>query len=976
MAAYRGVVVRIGVLGPVTAWEGERELSPGQPRQRAVLGVLAARANRVVSRGELVDAVWGADPPASAEGGIYTYIAGLRRVLEPGRQRRDRGTVLLSEGAGYTLRLGPEDLDAAVFERALARARQLRQEGDMATATAQLDQALGLWRGIAYAGVDGPFADAERQRLTELRTAAAEERADLLIASGRQEEALPDLTVLVAEHPMRERARGLLMVALYRSGRQAEALQAYRDARDALAEELGIDPSSELNRIHQQVLAMDPALGAVPQQPRTAQASPAAGMLPPQAQASIPAQVPLEIAGFTGRQAELKRLNAMVPGASTADTTAMPVAIITGMAGIGKTALAIRFARQAIGAGNFPDGQLYVNLRGFDPSGSPLSPGDVLRGFCDALGVPAKRIPDGIEGQIGLFRSLLDGRRMLVVLDNARTTDQVRPLLPGSPGCMVVITSRSQLNGLVAAEGAKPIRLDVLTPQEAHDMLGGRVGAERLAAEPQAAVEITKFCARLPLALSVISAHAATQPELALTGLSAELRDAQARLDVLDAGEEATTNVRAVFSWSYQQLGADSARMFRLLGTHNGPDISVLAAASLAGVSGDAARTALAELTRASLLTELVPGRFTCHDLLRAYAAEQAAAAESRDELFAAERRLLDHYLRTACEASMRMYPGRRMVSLPDPAPGAVADSFRAYEQALNWLNGELRVLLAAVQAAAGKSGLEVYCWQLPWAIASLLVRTGRWHDFLASQQIAKVAALATGDEVAQMNVFYELGYAYTLLGDSEEARSHLERSIELASRLGDRVAEAEARSGLSQMLERQGHYAEALGHELEALRLRRAYANRAAIAHSENGVGWLYAKLGQFSEALRHCRRAQELNRDSGSRSVGADILDSLGFIYAGLGDHDRSITCYLQALAVYREIGDSHCVVTALTGLGDARQAAGQQEAARDAWNRALAAAQNLPNFDPAELRKRLGGPAAEPGKDGTFPAVTTAR
>ena len=597
------VPLRVGVLGPVTAWRGEREVQAGQPRQLAVLGVLAARANRVVSRGELVDAVWGDQPPASAEGGIYTYVAGLRRVLEPDRPRTDpdrsrrvAARVLVSAGGGYMLRLDPGCLDAEQFERCIGRARGLRVAGDLAGGVQAIDEALALWRGLPFAGVPGPFAESERQRLRELRTAAAEERADLLLAQGRADEAVPELTALVAEHPLRERAQGLLMIALYRCGRQAEALQVFRSARERLAEDLGIDPGSELTRIHQQVLAMDTALERPAGSPAVLDVLPSAqaargsntdhpiesGSTYPLAGTSpAPAQVPPEAAGFAGREAELHQLHAMLPTAGAPAPAQPPIAIIIGTAGVGKTTLAIRFARQV--APRFPDGQLYVNLRGYDPSGSPVEPEMALRGFFEAFGVSLRQVPGSVEAQTGLFRSMLEGKRMLLLLDNARSTEQVRPLLPGSPGCMVVITSRSQLTGLIAAEGARPLPLDVLQGAEARELLSRRLGPDRVAAEPAAVAELIEQSAGLPLALTVTCARAVTRPGVALADLAAELRDARGRLDALETGDVAT-DLRAVFSWSYQKLSPRAARMFRLLGVHPGPDFSAAAAASMAGL--------------------------------------------------------------------------------------------------------------------------------------------------------------------------------------------------------------------------------------------------------------------------------------------------------------------------------------------------------------------------------------------------------
>jgi DNA-binding SARP family transcriptional activator len=960
------VPLRVGVLGPVTAWRGECEVEAGQPRQLAVLGMLATRANRVVSRGELVDAVWGEQPPASAEGGIYTYVAGLRRVLEPDRPRRapDRprrapARVLVSVAGGYMLRLDPGCLDSAKFEELLGRARVLRAAGDLAPAEQAVSAALALWRGLAFAGVPGPFAEAERQRLAELRTGAAEDRADLLLALGRAAEAVPDLTALVAEHPLRERARGLLMIALYRCGRQAEALQAFHDARERLAEDLGIDPGDELTRIHRQLLAMDPALAGHGGGSETA--VPLSQAAPP------PAQVPPEAAGFAGRAAELRQLHVMLP----VTAVAAPVMVVTGTAGVGKTTLAVRFARQV--APRFPDGQLYVNLRGFDPSGAPTEPTTVLRIFFEALGVPASQVPDTLDAQTGLFRSLLEGKRMLLLLDNARSTGQVRPLLPGSPGCMVVITSRSQLTGLVAAEGARPLPLDVLSAAEARELLAARVGPERVTAEPEAAAELIERCDRLPLALSVTCARAVTRPGAALADLAAELRDARGRLDALETGD-VLTDLRAVFSWSYRNLSQPAARMFRLLGVHPGPDVSVPAAASLAGLPTAQARAALAELTRASLLTEDVAGRLGCHELLRAYAAEQAAAGESEAERAAARCRLLDHYVRTASAASARLYPAIGHVELPPALPDVTPESFGSYDAALAWFRAEHRVLHAVIAMAAADPALDGYCWTLAWYWSPFLNRRRELHELAALQRTALSCAERLGDPVGLAHVHYDLGQVTGRLGDFAPGYEHLMWALELFTQLGDQASIGQVRHGLAVMLTWEERYTEALEHATEALRLRRAFADPAVVAYSENAVGWIYAHLGRHTEALRHCGRALELHRRAGSRSGAADTLDSIGYAYDGLADYAQAIVHYEQALEIYREIGDPESQSSSLIRLGDAQLAAGLPAHARHSWEQALAVLTQVPGADTRQVRGRLAELATA---DGSAPgAVMPAR
>jgi DNA-binding SARP family transcriptional activator/tetratricopeptide (TPR) repeat protein len=973
------VPLRVGVLGPVTVWRDGCEVAAGQPRQLAVLGVLASRANLVVSRGELVDAVWGDHPPASVESGIYTYVAGLRRVLEPDRPNRSRrgapGQVLVSSGGGYLLRLCAGGLDAAQFEERLSRSRELRAAGDTCGAARAVDEALGLWRGQALAGVPGPFAEAERARLDELRTAAAEERGALMLARGEPAAAVPELNALVAGHPLRERARGLLMIALYRCGRQAEALRVFHDARTRLAEDLGIDPGTELTKIHQRVLAMDPALDGPAAMSTAGPALPAEGTAPaprngppaagPGAEpAPCPAQLPPEPAGFVGRAAALDCLHELLPGAPPPrgrGPRASPVALITGTAGVGKSALAIRFARQAVPF--FPDGQLYVNLRGFDPAGAPMLPGTALQWFFDALGVPAVNVPPALDVRSALLRTLLDGKRMLLLLDNAHDADQVRPLLPGSPGCMVLVTSRSQLTGLVV-EGARPVPLDVLDGREAAELVTSRLGAERVAGESAAVDEIVESCAGLPLALSVTCARAEARPALKLADLAAELADARGRLDALSTGE-VTTDLRAVFSWSADKLSEQAARMFRLLGLHHGPDISAAAAASLAATTLARARLALAELTRASLLTQDMAGRFSCHGLLRAYAAELAATLSVTDRE-RARRRVLDHYLRTAFAACARLYPARDPVALPAPAGGAAPEEFsgpEAYEAALAWFDAEHRVLRNVIEHAAAER-YDEHCWKLAWCWAPLLSRRGRLQELLAVQETAVLAAGRLGDRNALAHAHYELGCVSGRLGDCAVGGEHLRQALELFTDLGDKASVGWVRDGLALLLARQDRYEEALEEAVEALRLRRSLADSAAIAYSDNAVGFILAHLGQAEAAVWYCRRALEAHRESGSRSGAADTLDSLGYAYGQLGNYRQAITHYEQAVELYRLLGDPHGEAVSRLNLGDVQFAAQQPDDARRSWETALALLAQVPGADTSEASERLRRSA---GRDG---------
>ncbi len=993
------MALRVGVLGPVMAWYGDQELPVGQPRQQAVLGILAMRANRVISRGELVDAVWGQDPPASAEGGIYTYVAGLRRVIEPNRSLRGPGRVLVSSGAGYVLHLVPGQPDAVAFEQDLGRARQLRKAGDAAGAVSALDSALSLWRGSAFAGVPGPFAETERVRLGELRSAAAEERADVLLALGRHEEVVPDLTAMVADHPLRERMRGLLMVALYRCGRQAEALRVFAEGRRVLAEELGIDPGGDLSRIHQQVLTSDPALsvpnglairGAGGSAPSDEDAGAGTGPAPDGGQrrprpegrtTPVPAQLPLDAPGFSGRREELSILRAMLPaepgqqspgqqdsGQQDSGPT-VPIVVLSGTAGTGKTALAIRFGHQV--AKRFPGGQLYVNLRGLDPATPPMEPAEALRLFLDALGVPPHRIPADTEGRSALFRSLLDDRQMLIVLDNARNVAQVRPLLPGAPGSLIVVTTRNELTGLVAAEGAIPLTLDVLGDSEAHEMLARRLGRARVAAEPGAADEIIAACARLPLALSIAAGRAAGRPKRPLTELAAELHDARGRLDALEAGD-AVTNVRAVLSWSYDQLSEPAARLFRLLGVHPGPDISLSAAASLAGMPRAAAGAALRELARTHMVAEYLPARFTFHDLLRAYAADQAERHDPEPERRAAAHRVLDHYLHTAMAASNRFSPFRSALQMAGPQPGVLPAEVTDKDQAMAWFDAEVPVLLALI-GYAGARGFDTHAWQIPWALGPFFNRRGRWQDYIAIQETALAAAERLGDTLALAHAHYMLGHAHAQVREYEAADPNIRKALDMFRELGDRANEAMVLHGLGGMLEKQERYPEALAVALDALRMLKAVGHWWTQASSENGVGWLYAQLGQYDRALTHCQRALSLHRDSGHRGGTADTLDSIGYVYLHLGDITQAKAHYTKAIEAYREIGAPFGEGNSLSGLGDALLAEGDREAARTAWRDAIVILDRLPHPLADEVRAKLSG--LGPGEHGQLTGAATA-
>jgi len=680
--------------------------------------------------------------------------------------------------------------------------------------------------------------------------------------------------------------------------------------------------------------------------------------------ADVPRQLPAAISCFAGRDVELQRLTALLDGNSNpADT--MVISAIDGMPGIGKTALAVYWARQV--ASRYPDGQLYMNLRGFDPRGVPVSAAQAVRGFLDALGIPAEQIPQSLDAQASLYRSRLAGRRMLVLLDNASDVEQVRPLLPGSPGCLVLITSRNQLTGLIA-EGAHPLPLDLPTGAEAHQLLERRLGAHRLAAEPASARQMIELCGRLPLALSIVAARAVTHQNFSLTDLTAELRSSAEPLDAIEGGDPAA-NARAVFSWSYQQLSTAAASMFRSLGAHPGPNIAVAAAASTAGIPITEARSALAELARSNLITEHVAGRFAIHDLLRAYAMERSAEHEHDDDRRAAVHRVLDYYLHTAMAASQRFNPGRLPLQLADPQPGVVPVNVADKEQALAWFDAEVRALLA-LTSYADTNGFDTHAWQIPWALAPYFNRRGRSRDYIATQQIALAAGRRLDDTSAIAHAHYLLAHAQANTYDYEAADPNVRQALDMFRELGDRANEAVALNGLSAMLEKQERYPEALDIALEALRITRAIGHWWTQAYLENGVGWLYAHMNQFDQALTHCQRSLSLHRESGNRGGTADTLDSLGYIYQHLGDLAQAKSRYEQAIDIYREMGAPFGEGNSLAGLGEATLAAGQLHTAHHIWQQAVTILRDIPSYDTtqlelrlSELETRLADPASPP-------------
>ncbi|WP_407775546.1 BTAD domain-containing putative transcriptional regulator [Actinophytocola sp.] len=918
---------------------------PGS-RRKAVLAALALQPGEVISTDRLIHIVWGEAPPATAGNTLQSHMSYLRGVLG------DRAAIL-AQPPGYVLNIAEEATDVQAAERLI---RQGTQSADPRQGEAWLKAAIGLWRGQSLADVtDLVWFHDQAQRLDHLLLRAKQGLIEVRLALGQHSQLIPELESLRRQSPLHEQIHGLLILALYRAGRQADAVAAYQVLRHTLAEELGIEPSQALHELHAAVLRQDPRLDTPPV---------------PAATGPAPAQLPLAITVFTGRGSELAQLDDLLAGPGR--PTAVVISAVSGTAGVGKTALAVHWARRV--GKTFPDGQLYVNLRGFDPGGSVVSPAQAVRGFLDAFGVPPARVPPSLEAQTALYRSLLTGRRVLVVLDNARDAEQVRPLLPGAPGCLALVTSRNRLTSLAATEGARLLTVELLAPAQARELLTSRLDAHRVAAEPAAVGAIVAHCAGLPLALAIVAARAAAAPHLPLAALAAELRDADNRLDTLDGGDP-VSQVRAVLSWSYRTLSADAARLFQLLGLHPGPDVALPALAGLAGVSAAHARRPLAELVRAHLLAEHSPGRYTFHDLLRVYATELVHSQETDTDRRAATHRMLDHYLHTARTADAVLTPQPNPIALPPVQPGAAPEELANYREALAWFTAEHRVLLAAVEQAAA-AGFDTHAWQLAATLTTFLDRQAHWRPLADAQSTALDAARRQEDRTGQANAHRGIGLAQDRLGQPDAARAHYQLALDLFGALGNHAGQARTHQHLARMCSAQGRYRQAGGHAHHSLEHYRAVRDRAGQSAALNHLGWYCAQLGDHHQALTHCRQALALALEIGDLNGQAHIRDSLGYINHHLGQHDQAVDYYRQAVDLFHRSGDRHSEATGLADLGKTQQAADNPGAAQTAWTQALIITDelDLPDTDPLRakilhhLDQYLTAATSRPTRDGS--------
>ena len=889
--------VEFRLFGGVDADRDGHAVDLGHARQRCVLAVLLVDANTPVAVEELIDRVWAGEPPIRARESLQSYLTRLRRALP--------SAPITRTGAGYLISVDENMIDLHRFRALAASARESGEP-------AEFERALALWHGEPLAGIDVPWAHSLRAELTLQRSAIELDLVDTQLSLGRHNDVLPALTVRVERNPLDERLAGQYLLALYRAGRQADALSHYERVRATLADQLGIDPGADLTAIHRQVL-----VGRV---------------TPPQAPAPpttpVPRQLPPAPSTFSGRGEELAAIDdAMEPGGTVI------ISAIGGTGGIGKTWLALHWAHR--NTHRFPDGQLFVNLRGFDPSGKPTAPEDAIHGLLDALGVDPPSIPATFEAQTALYRSLLSDKRMLVLLDNAADPAQVIPLLPGSASCTVITTSRNRMINLVNAHGAAPLVLDVLSETDARAALATRLGAARLDREPDAVADILASCAGLPLALGIVAGRALEHPGFPLRELADELRDATGRLTSLD--DDPVTGVRAMLSWSYAALTAEQARVFGLLGLAPGPDISLAAAAGLTDLDEGQVRSVLRSLERVSLVQQHVPGRFRMHDLIRLYATEQGLSQIDEQDREAAFARLRDFYVYTAVSVDRFRGTGEHPMDIGTPVPGARQQELPDRPAGLVWFTTE-HACLTATQSAAFARGQYVAVWLISWTLTFLFVRRGLLHEDVRSWKLAQRAIDGVENPALRIRTARSLSQAYFRVGYNEEALVQLEDSLRLAQRIGDLPGTAKLHYALAQHLGELGEFGKAYEHSAATLRIEEDRGDPLEHGRAHNVLGYFASRLERYDEALEHCELARRLTSAYTGTEWYAEILDNLGYIALHTGEHDKALAYYHEALALCRQVDSLLGTVEMLKALAIAYEMIGEPGKARTSWESAL--------------------------------------
>ncbi|MEV3928701.1 MULTISPECIES: BTAD domain-containing putative transcriptional regulator [unclassified Streptomyces] len=963
-----GAPLRFTVLGPVRAWRGGEPLPSGSPQQRALLAALLLRDGRTATAAELIDALWGDDPPSQALATVRTYASRLRKTLGQ--------DTLVSESGGYALRIPRAALDLTLAQDLASEAEKARGGGDRCQARTLINKLLGLWDGEALASLPGPYAENQRTSLEEWRLQLTETRLDLDLEVGCHAEAVSELTALTAAQPLRERLRELLMVALYRSGRQAEALAVYADTRRLLSEELGVDPRPELAQLQQRILRADEELARPADEPAPASAP------------VRPAQLPATVPDFTGRSAFVRELGDRL---AAAEGSVMAVSALAGIGGVGKTTLAVHVAHQA--RPHFPDGQLYVDLQG--AGNRAAEPETVLGAFLRALGTADSAIPDSLDERAALYRSTLDGRRILVLLDNAHDAAQIRPLLPGTAGCAALVTSRVRMVDLA---GAHLVDLDVMSPEEALQLFTRIVGEERVRSEREAALDVVAACGFLPLAIRIAASRLASRRTWTVSVLAAKLADERRRLDELQAGDLA---VKATFELGYGQLEPAQARAFRLLGLADGPDLSLAAAAALLNLELHVAEDLLETLVDTSLLESAAPGRYRYHDLVRLY----ARACAERDEQPPVERelalsRLLDFYLATAAGVYALERPGDRLVDHLEPTEHAGL-SFADRHSALDWLYAEATNLLACVRQSVRSAGTLARAVDLLYAALDLGESGANSKQYEAVAMTVREASRACGDPRAEGRAVMSLANVHQLAGRFDHADREAQEALRLAGTVDDRLpacwasnargiialyqnrhedgetflnqaieafrsdenrpGEASALCNLSRIHLATGRTSSAITLATAGIGIYDSLGHALRGANGRYALGMALTQSGKPAAATEQLNEALAIFRDSRQRLWEGMALFRLAEVDLASGRPAHAAQFAELALTVLRGIGGEWRRGNVLTVLGRALAGIGQTGRAQVCWAEALAIYEELGSPEAEQLRSLLSPAAA---------------
>ncbi|WP_406841752.1 AfsR/SARP family transcriptional regulator (plasmid) [Streptomyces sp. AHU1] len=943
---------RIEILGPVRVWRGNLEVDPGSAQQRTLLSLLAARCGHPVVAAEICSVLWGDNPPKTATNIVHRHVSAIRRLLEPNLPSRAEGQWIHRAAGGYQLRKEAIDLDVLQFREFWDQARRAGQEHDYESALTLLMEGLNLWHGQAAQGI---VPDARSHPAFEVldreQAAAATDAAEWALRTGKPKLALEAVQAAIVVNIHHEPLHASLIRLLAASGNSAQALAVYQTTRLRLREELGIDPGTELREAYLEVLRSDVPVHDLSSTSSNQAAPDRAPMF-----SVTPAQLPRDQATFAGRHNELR--HALEPFETPGShVSAARVMTLSGMAGIGKTTLAIHLAHQL--AEHFPDGQLHVDLRGFSAGESALPAEDALRFFLESLGVPGQHVPHGTNERAALYRSVLAQRRVMVVLDNALDADQVLPLLPVSAGCMAIVASRRPLPALAALTGAEMIRLDVLSDEEAHELLVRRLGAHRVDSEPEAAQEIIMLCDRLPLALAVMAARASAHPDWPLAAIADQLQESKGTLDAF-SDPEPTLDARTVFSWSYRALSDGAAELFRLLAVHPGPDVTTAAAAALIQREIPDTRDLLSELVCARLVTERLPGRYTLHDLLRAYASELSQEHDAGSKRRDAFHFLLDHYTVTACSADRLLLPARDPVSVNDACSRhARGPALRDVAHAGRWFAAERTVLLSLLKRAA-QQNFDQHACQLAWAMAYLQT-IDQVHDYAKAYAIGLAAAQRMEDPRLQAYFHRGLGNAYAQLHRFIESKDHFDQAHRLFEQLDDPLELARTLYNASYLSEETGDLDATLHQVRRAVALYRTSDNQTALALFLSRLSAAHRGRMELTEALASSLQALEsvdLLTDPQDRGR---VWRDLGLAHHRHGHTEEAVSSFQQALMFFQQAGHRLQEALTLEDLGTAYLQSGNRDTARTTFQKALTLLETLRHPKAAEVRDRLQRDAA---------------